>query len=437
MKSRCSTDKNSSEKKRTSLMPTIRKNRNRKRDKSNQLEKTQSNMPDNSTDGNTYNNSSDNIRNQNNKNIEYFNKQHNENNIIEKVTIKNTTTKSIETRTPDGYYTNATQSDESLEEYTRYENNKPRNNFYDDVIDIYPSYNETKPTQNDSKPKINSRHADTALLENPKSRNMDVYIEAVKQDGLALKYVDSKYRNKMIELIAVRQNGLALQYIDAYEQSENICLEAVRQNGLALKYVKDQKFEICKEAIRENWLAFHMVLDKNYDVCLEAVKQNGFLLQYIKNQDKRICEEAVNQNPQALEFVLSQDEDICRKALYKSGICLQYVENKTPELCLLAIQQNTLAIKYIPIEILDKGLDLKDYVFIYSNKHVIVNSIKEVRNLRQIYVQPNEDGYLIINALSQSNYPTSFVLQKDNIYVDDDTIDILSQQGHFVAIVKD
>ena len=35
----------------------------------------------------------------------------------------------------------------------------------------------------------------------------------------------------------VKQNGLALKYMQ--EQTEQICLEAVKQNGLALKFVQE------------------------------------------------------------------------------------------------------------------------------------------------------------------------------------------------------
>jgi len=42
-------------------------------------------------------------------------------------------------------------------------------------------------------------------------------------------------------LEAVRQNGNALRYVG--EQTEAVCLEAVRQNGNALQYVNKKIFE--------------------------------------------------------------------------------------------------------------------------------------------------------------------------------------------------
>ena len=49
-------------------------------------------------------------------------------------------------------------------------------------------------------------------------------------------------------LKAVKQNGLALQFVD--HQDVDICLEAVNQNGMALKYVKDQRLGICIAAVK-------------------------------------------------------------------------------------------------------------------------------------------------------------------------------------------
>lgn len=505
--------------KRTSLVPMIRNKKNKKNAKDSSLDYIGTNIQDKNNDKykDSWNKDVNNYDDMEllDKNIL---KDESKNNILEKVTIKNTTTKSVETRTPDGYYTNATQSDERVEEYTRYESsNQAKKNLYDEVIDIYPSRdsreslyeNDYKQNQNNKKlaqydnANMIDKSDDVYLLEDMSKQTMDRCMEAVKENGLALRFIEPKFRNKMIEFLAVKENGLSIQYIDEKSKSESVCIEAVKQNGLALqyidnqnericieainqninayryvnidsykvnlkalrqdglilryiknqsdelcfaavaqnglalKYVNEQKVDICKEAIRENWAAFHYVLDKNYEVCIEAVKENGLLLEYIKNQDERICKEAIEQNPYAIEFVLDQTNEICRRALYKSGLSLKYVINKTPELCILALSRNSLSIKYIPIEILKEGLDLKDYVFISSKKHILVNSIKEVRGLNQINLYPDKEGYLIINALGKSKYPTSFVLQKDGLYIDDDLIMDIASKNHFVALINE
>ena len=56
------------------------------------------------------------------------------------------------------------------------------------------------------------------------------------------------FSNEFIE--AVKQNGLALKYVK--KQTNELCLEAVKQNGCALQYVKIQTSEICLEAVKQN-----------------------------------------------------------------------------------------------------------------------------------------------------------------------------------------
>ncbi len=65
-------------------------------------------------------------------------------------------------------------------------------------------------------------------------------VEAVKQEGHALRYVHEQTESICVE--AVKQNGHALQYV--HEQTESICVEAVKQNGHALRYVADSMFGV-------------------------------------------------------------------------------------------------------------------------------------------------------------------------------------------------
>lgn len=423
--------------KRTSLVPTKKKNKLKRTD---EIEKYKPN--DNFNENNYYD---ENRLNKNrpadtkNYKVDVYHHQ----NITEKITIKNTTTKSIETRTPDGHYKNAYQSDESLEEYIKYDTPKK---IFEDVVDVYPTFENLDFIEKNNfeelkkiddkkildKPINNERLLDDTF-QNRKTTND--YIQEVKQDGMNLRHIDEKYRNRMIESLAVKQNPMAIQFVSEQNQVESICLDAVRENGLVIKYIKNPTLSVCIEAIKQNWLAFYMIVDKNYKICFEAVKQNGLLLKYIKDQDEKICKEAVYENPQALEYVLNQSEDIIRCALLKSGLCLQYVKHKTKEMCKLALKQNTLAMKYIPYEILQEGIDLSEYVFIYSKRHILANSIDEIKNLRHIYLKMDENGYLTLNALMHSKYRNNFILEKDE-YVDDDFISRIVDNNHLVVLVN-
>ena len=49
-------------------------------------------------------------------------------------------------------------------------------------------------------------------------------------------------------------------------QTDEICLEAVKKNGLLLKYVENKTDEICLEAVKKNGLALWYVRDKTEEM---------------------------------------------------------------------------------------------------------------------------------------------------------------------------
>ena len=65
----------------------------------------------------------------------------------------------------------------------------------------------------------------------------------------------------------------------------NVALEAVKQNGYALQYVKDQTEAVALEAVKQNGYALRYVKDQTEAVALEAVKQDGDALRYVLSFD--------------------------------------------------------------------------------------------------------------------------------------------------------
>ena len=80
-------------------------------------------------------------------------------------------------------------------------------------------------------------------------------------------------------------------------------LEAVKENGLALEYVQNQTPEICMEAVKQNGWALQFVKNQTPELCMTAVKENGFALEFVKNQTPEIIAAAIEQDPGAIEFV--------------------------------------------------------------------------------------------------------------------------------------
>jgi hypothetical protein len=144
-------------------------------------------------------------------------------------------------------------------------------------------------------------------------------LEAVKQDGEALKSVPEELKTPELCLVAVKQHGLALGDVPEELQTREILLEAVKQDGSAIEYVPEHELDD--------------------ELCLEAVKEWGGALEHVPYEliTPELCLVAVKQG------VLKDDW----------GSPLRYVpENlKTPELCLVAVKSRGDALECVPKEL--------------------------------------------------------------------------------------
>lgn len=87
---------------------------------------------------------------------------------------------------------------------------------------------------------------------------------AVSRRGSTIRFVDSFFflqdpEGPLLYLTAVKQDGLALEFVPSKYKTPKLCLEAVRQNGLALAFVAQQTPLICKEAVRNDPFAVKMI----------------------------------------------------------------------------------------------------------------------------------------------------------------------------------
>jgi hypothetical protein len=92
------------------------------------------------------------------------------------------------------------------------------------------------------------------MIRNIEVQPEDLCIEAVRQTGLALKFIKNRYKTAKICVIAVGQNGLALKHVNV--QSEKICMTAIRQNPMAMEYVTEKTPEMREIARKRfnDWL---------------------------------------------------------------------------------------------------------------------------------------------------------------------------------------
>ncbi|MBT2639446.1 DUF4116 domain-containing protein [Bacillus sp. ISL-39] len=116
-------------------------------------------------------------------------------------------------------------------------------------------------------------------------RTKKLYLEAIKQNGKALKYVPDKYKSESLCRIATEQNGLALEFVPKNILSKELFMLAVEQNGLALEYVpsKNRSKGLCNVAVDNNALALEHVPDKfkKVELCNVAVKSSWKAFLYV------------------------------------------------------------------------------------------------------------------------------------------------------------
>lgn len=184
-------------------------------------------------------------------------------------------------------------------------------------------------------------------------------IKGVSKNGLFLQYIDEPAKTIAVCIAAVKQNGDAFQYVseedkgiqilEALQASDpfpdnNVALEALKTNGLSLKYMSDlsDNISICLLAANSNGCSLEYMsttmLSKPeaLPIFQAAIQQTPFAIQYVK-----------------LEY-FSDPADyyaICKSAVERRGELLQHVTNPTAEVCLTAVQCNSYAIQWVPTTI--------------------------------------------------------------------------------------
>lgn len=141
-----------------------------------------------------------------------------------------------------------------------------------------------------------------------KCQTLEICLEAVKNKGNAIRYVNSEFLTNVVCMEAIKSNPYAIRYIDDKLKTFEICDLAVTSNGWTLKYIPNtiKKYdELCKKAVefRSNVLKDIGEKYQTKKMCIDAVKNFGPALRYVKNKDLEICYEAVKQSPLAIKYV--------------------------------------------------------------------------------------------------------------------------------------
>jgi len=118
----------------------------------------------------------------------------------------------------------------------------------------------------------------------------NLYLNAVKQNGLALQYVPSESQTELLCLAAVEQNGSAFAFVPNALKTPAVCLAAVTKNGLELENIPLTiiSIELILAAIKQNGQAFNFIPShlKTREVFLAAIRENSLILQFVPEEEK-------------------------------------------------------------------------------------------------------------------------------------------------------
>lgn len=155
----------------------------------------------------------------------------------------------------------------------------------------------------------------------------DICLEAVRSDGTVIAYstfIPDEFRTKKLYLNVIKQNGIALEHVPDKYKSESVCMTAIIQNGLALEFVPRNILskELFLAAVEQNGLALEYVPSSRRSkvLCITAVNNNALALEHVPERFKvpDLCNAAVNLNWKAFLYV--------PESMYTLGNCLEIFE---------------------------------------------------------------------------------------------------------------
>jgi uncharacterized membrane protein len=237
------------------------------------------------------------------------------------------------------------------------------------------------------------------FVENAESRTLDVLTAAVMQQGDALRHFSDAEKTPELCLSAVRNNPQAFLHIKPEKQTPEISLAATQQNGALLQFVEKQSDAICLAAIKNTATAFAFIKNKTPEFALAAVEHNGLVLQYIKqeNHTDEICLTAVKQNGLALKFVeeLKQTPEIALAAVKNDADAFDFVReaNRSEEVCIETVKRQPMRLVDMP-----------------DNYYVHLAAVKA--DGRVIGLTPSQPPELCIEAVKQNGFNLKFVQEK-------------------------
>eukprot|EP01080_Neovahlkampfia_damariscottae_P007866 gene7866-12336_t len=177
-------------------------------------------------------------------------------------------------------------------------------------------------------------------------KNIDgIFLDAVKSNGLALRFVPQEYRTQTVISEAVKQNADALSYCYKEINDAKFAEEIVKKNGVALRDLKkfQNDMKIVKLAIENNGRSImftdQKLIQENDFLIFEALKTYKKAVEYASKSfidnlkfDNDVLE-AFSKNPNAIGLLhaskyISKDKNLIMEVIKKTPLIFRYCDIK-------------------------------------------------------------------------------------------------------------
>ena len=166
-------------------------------------------------------------------------------------------------------------------------------------------------------------------------QDLDMCIEAVKQEPRTIAYVRPELQTKEMWVAAVNYDSGLLYYCPSKLVDDDIRISALKNDYSALRYIsaEDQTEEMQLVAVRANGSSLYNCHKPTLKVQEEAVRQNPRAIKYAKDQTEYIQLLAVTKDPYALIHIIQPTLSVCLKAVTRDKTSIIWVPKKYTEEC--------------------------------------------------------------------------------------------------------
>ncbi|CUO41543.1 hypothetical protein [Clostridium disporicum] len=191
---------------------------------------------------------------------------------------------------------------------------------------------------------------------------MSVNIKKLYNDPLYIRNIDNPTEDEQIE--AVKRNGMVIKFIN--NPSNVVKREAILNNPLCIEYIEDLPEELAILAVQLLWNSIKYVKNLTNNIMREAVKSKGWAIQFIENPPEEIKLLAVEKDFDAIKYIKNPSEEVQIRAIETYWGAIRFIDNPTLEARRCAIKIDEESINYIMNYDFD---DLK--IFIGDNINIV------------------------------------------------------------------